>query len=628
MSGICGIVNLDGTPVAAGQVREMTAFLAFRGPDAQEHWSSGCAGLGHTMLRSTDDATHERQPASLDGQVWICADARIDARGALKDELAARGNAVAAAVTDAQLILHAYAEWGEDCVAHLLGDFAFAIWDAPRQRLFCARDHFGVKPFFHAHVGHALVFGNTLDGVRRHPRVSSELDDLAIADFLLFEMNQDPAATSFRDIRRLPPAHCLTAGRGGVRVREYWKLPLESRVRYRAAGDYVEHFRELLQVAVTDRLRTARVGVELSGGLDSTSIAATALAALSRTGQPYEMNALAIVYNRLIPDEEGRYARMVAEKLGIPLHYFVSDDFGLYADCERPQNRLPEPSNDPGVAATLDVMRREASFGRVVLTGWDGDALFNESPKPYFRSLFRELRWGRLAAGLVRYAISQRRIVPLAWLGASAPAADGALAEFPAWIEPALEARLRLRERWRQAIDEPVVTHPIRPYAFRVLASVMRASNFFEYSDAGVTGVALEHRHPLMDLRLQEFCLSLPPLPWCVKKEIMRQAMRGVLPEAVLLRPKTPLAGWPEMQLLHRPEARWIDAFAPAPGLARYVDRARIPPVCAQAADDQSSRERRWRDLRPLSLSVWMRNLENEHRGKTNRLHETSAMVR
>ena len=628
MSGICGIVNLDGAPVAAGQVGELTAFLAFRGPDAQEHWSSGCAGLGHTMLRTTDDAAHERQPASLDGQAWIAADARIDARGALEDELAARGRTVGAAATDAQLILHAYAEWGEDCVAHLLGDFAFAIWDAPRRRLFCARDHFGVKPFFYAHVGHAIIFGNTLDGVRRHPRVSSELDDLAIADFLLFEMNQDPAATSFRDIRRLPPAHCLTAERGSVRVRQYWSLPLESRVRYRAAGDYVEHFRELLQVAVADRLRTARIGVELSGGLDSTSIAATALAVLSRSGRPYEMNALTIVYDRLIPDEERRYARMVAEKLGIPLHYFACDDFELYANCERPENRLPEPSNDPGIAATLDVARRSAAFGRVVLTGWDGDALFNESPRPYFRSLFKELRWPRLAAGMVSYALSQRRIVPLAWRGARPSDAEGALAQFPAWIAPSFEARLRLRERWRQALDEPVVTHPIRPYAFRVLASVMRASNFFEYSDAGVTGVALEHRHPLMDLRLQEFCLSLPPLPWCVKKEIVRQAMRGVLPEAVLRRPKTPLAGWPEMQLLHRPEARWIDGFAPAPGLARYVDRVRIPPVCAQGADDQSSRERRWRDLRPLSLSVWMRNLDNEHFGNANRLHETRVMTR
>jgi asparagine synthase (glutamine-hydrolysing) len=220
--------------------------------------------------------------------------------------------------------------------------------------------------------------------------------------------------------------------------------------------------------------------------------------------------------------------------------------------------------------------------------------------------------------------VSQRRIVPLtlrAWLRHDA--APDLSAAYPGWIEPTLEARLGLRERWRQAHEEPVVAHPVRPYAFRTLDYVMRVSNFFEYSDAGVTGIALEHRHPLMDLRVQRFCLSLPPMPWCVKKHIVREAMRGVLPEAVLRRPKTPLAGFPELQLLRRPEAGWIDRFVAAQGLAHYVDRAKIGPVCAQGGDDEASRERRWRDLRPLSLSMWLANLGAASARKANRLHET-----
>ncbi len=624
MSGICGVVNLDGAPADRERLREMTHSLAFRGPDGQDCWAGGRAGLGHTMLGTTFEAIGEHQPASLEGKIWITADARIDGRAELVARLRAKGREVGAGATDAQLILHAYQAWGEECVTHLLGDFAFAIWDAPRAKLFCARDHFGVKPFFHAHVGRALIFSNTLDCVRLHPAVSAALDDLSIADFLMFEMNQDAAATAFRDIRRLPPAHCLSADGDGVRVRQYWRLPVDARVHYRAAGDYVEHFRELLHVAVTDRLRTDRIGVELSGGLDSTSVAATAHAALARAGRPFEMNALAIVYDHLIPDEERRYAGLAAAKLGIPIHYFAADGFVLYRDSERAENRLPEPSHDPGVASTLDMIRREASFGRVTLTGWDGDALFNESPKPYFRSLAKELRWGRLAAGVAQYAISQRRIVPLtlrAWLARDS-AADIA-PPYPEWIEPSLEARLGLRERWRQAHDEPVMTHPVRPYAFRILDYVMRVSNFFEYSDAGVTGVALEHRHPLMDLRLQRFCLSLPPMPWCVKKQIVRQAMRGALPDAVLRRPKTPLAARPEMQVLRHPESRWVDRFVPAQGLAHYVERAKVPPVWLDGPTGEACDERRWRDLRPLSLSVWMRNLEAGRAGKANTLQES-----
>jgi asparagine synthase (glutamine-hydrolysing) len=151
------------------------------------------------------------------------------------------------------------------------------------------------------------------------------------------------------------------------------------------------------------------------------------------------------------------------------------------------------------------------------------------------------------------------------------------------------------------------VSHPIRPYAFRALAYIRRLSNFFEAYDAGVTGLPLEYRHPLMDLRLQEYCLSLPPLPWCVKKMIVREAMRGILPEPVRRRPKAPLAGWPEMELLRQPEAQWVDRFVATPALGRYVDRSRIP--LARVATD---RDERWSNLRPLSLSFWLQGLQEK----------------
>jgi len=607
LSGICGIVNLHGAPVERELLQKLTAFMAYRGPDAQTVWIDGPAGLGHTMLRTTVEAQHERQPASLDAKIWLTADARVDGRCELKAKLAAKGRTGLADADDAQLILHAYHAWGEDCVAHLLGDFTFALWDGARRRLFCARDHFGVKPFFYARLGECVVFSNTLNCIRSHPAVSAKLDDLSIADFLLFEMSQDPAATAFEEIRRLPPGCCLSASSQGLQLREYWTLPFATRVRYRAGGDYVEHFKELLATAVGDRLRGDRISVELSGGLDSTSVAATAVSLLSQQARPFEINALTVVYDRLIPHEERRYAGMAAAKLGIPIHFVVADNGGLYERCELPENHLPEPVHDPGAAATRDTFRRMASLGRVALTGWDGDALFNESPKPYFRALLKERQMTRLLTGMVRHAVSQRRLVPRAWREWLDPRRNNAPSAppYPSWVNPALESRLDLRGRWEQAHSEPEVCHPIRPYAFRVLAYVRRLSNFFECYDAGSTGMPLEYRHPLMDLRLQQYCLSLPPLPWCIKKTIVREAMRGILPEPVRRRPKSPLAGWPEMELLRQPEAQWIDRFVPAPELAEYVDRSRIPPVCPEG-----DREQRWSNLRPVSLSFWLRSLQ------------------
>ena len=262
MSGIVGILNIDGSPVDRSLLARLTDYLAFRGPDAQETWSQGPVGLGHALLQTVDDTRPDSQPLSLDGEVVIAADARIDGRAELRQELNSHGCHDLENVPDVELILHAYLVWGDECAKHLLGDFAFAIWDGRRRQLFCARDHFGIKPFYYAQVGDSLIFSNTLNCLRLHPRVSDELNDLAIGDFLLFDCNQDQSTTTFADIRRLPPAHYLTWQPGSLRLERYWSLPLIDRpLRYSRPQDYVEHFKALLTQAVADRLRTRRVGV-------------------------------------------------------------------------------------------------------------------------------------------------------------------------------------------------------------------------------------------------------------------------------------------------------------------------------------------------------------------------------
>ena len=168
MSGIAGIVNLDGSPVDRSEVEALTAQLRRRGPDGEGVWVEGNVGLGHTLLRTTSEPEHQSQPTSLDGQVWITADARVDDRAELVRKLVAsdrseiRQLGELRSASDEALILHAYHAWGEACVDHLLGDFAFAIWDGRRRRLFCARDQLGVKPFFFAITGQLLLFSSEL----------------------------------------------------------------------------------------------------------------------------------------------------------------------------------------------------------------------------------------------------------------------------------------------------------------------------------------------------------------------------------------------------------------------------------------------------------------------------------
>src|SRR5687768_4029861 len=191
MSGIVGILNVNGATVEQEMLERLTDLMSYRGPDASSVWANAAVGLGHTMLRTTTESAREKQPCSIDGEVWITADARIDGRADLLAELRSaesfvRAEPDLASLDDARLILYAYHAWGENCLSRLIGDFAFIIWDGRRRQLFCACDHLGVKPFYYTALAECIVMSNTLNCIKAHPAVSAELNDLAVADFLLF----------------------------------------------------------------------------------------------------------------------------------------------------------------------------------------------------------------------------------------------------------------------------------------------------------------------------------------------------------------------------------------------------------------------------------------------------------
>ena len=289
--------------------------------------------------------------------------------------------------TDAELVLHAYAAWGEACPEHLLGDFAFAVWDSRRERLFCVRDQMGVKPFYYAQSPSQIVFGNTIDCLRRHPGVSGDLNELAIADFLLFGCNLDVGSSTFAHIRCLPPAHTLVAARGEVQLRRYWTLPIDEPVYYKRSADYVDRFRELLTTAVCDRLRTDRVAVFMSGGLDSTLLAAEARAQLPAADS---VSAFTGVYDRLIPDDERHYAGMVAAHLRIPIRFWALDDDSSSTKHSGSAMCPPEVVAEPeAYEAGVERHREMASRARVAFFGEGPDNALHYEWHPYLSYLWR-----------------------------------------------------------------------------------------------------------------------------------------------------------------------------------------------------------------------------------------------
>ncbi len=190
-------------------------------------------------------------------------------------------------VTDAELILRAYKRWGERSPEHLLGDFAFAIRDAHRDVLFCARDHFGVKPFYYHHApGRLFCFASEIKGLLALAEVPRRLNETRVADYLV-PLLEDKVITFYEEIVRLPPAHRMTVSRDGVRIEEYWALDPTREIRMKSGEEYAEAFREIFTEAVHCRLRSAfPVGSMLSGGLDSSSIVCVARKLIAKNGFP------------------------------------------------------------------------------------------------------------------------------------------------------------------------------------------------------------------------------------------------------------------------------------------------------------------------------------------------------
>lgn len=604
MSGFVGIVHFDGRPVDRALLQRLTGALAFRGPDAQRMWLGAHVGLGHSLLRISEGASDEQQPFSLDGASWIAADARIDAQRELIAQLEARSEHVGAGVSDVELLLRAYRAWGEDCVAHLLGDFAFAIWDAPRRRLFCARDQLGVRSLFYAPVAGGLIVSNTLDCLRLHPAVSSRLHEDAVADFLLFGGSRDVTRTIFADIRKLAPAHTLRWDAAGPVARRYWSLPIEEPLLLRRADDYPERFRELLEVALADRLRADRVGVFMSGGLDSTTLAALSCRLLpARDGRP-AVRALTTVIDE-IDGGERHYAELVARHLGIPMH--VLDLSGRFIDPGWFEGRVhtPEPVGDPTRLLSSRAHFREATADtRLVLYGEGPDNYFGFEWQAYLAYLAATGRYGRLASDVARHVVYHRRVPLLStiprMIGLRRRRRAAGPPTFPAWIEPGFEARLQLRERWERAlVDEPSsAAHPARPrdhasFCDPVWDGVLRSF------DSEVTGTAAEVSHPYLDLRLVRFALTVPAVPWCRRKHIVRRAMRGLLPPAVLARDKTPLSTEPALAGTRR---LGLPVLEPTPELAAYVDVARVPRASASSLPAFRA------DMVAFGFAYWLRN--------------------
>jgi asparagine synthase (glutamine-hydrolysing) len=536
MSCIAGLAHLRGEAVNPRSVQAMMDTMRGRAPDGAQLVHDGAVALGLLHLQTGSSAPEAQAALDADGEVWVAADARIDGRDALIERLRKHGRDVPDGAPHATLLVHAYRAFGESMLDALIGDFSFALWDRRARRLLCARDHFGVRPFHFARVGDLFAFASDADALARLPGVSRELDEASLADFLLFGSLQEPARSIFRDIACLPPAHTLVLEDGRIRQRRYWSLPQDARTRCASRDEYAHAFLQCLERAVADRLPHGPAAVQLSGGMDSSSVAALAAPWLRRAG--HALVGLNASCRSLIPqDQEGEYAAAVARHLGIPLHQQDLGLHGLFDRALEPSLRTAAPLLYPKLAAYDESLALAAGSGaRVLLSGHGADALLAPSqgllatpahwrrPMRLLADALHHVRLTRSFKAMGARSLLRRPATAQAWIP-----------DLPDWLDPDFARRTDLPSRWARgwqtAFGATDARHQLQaPWL----------SRYFESAEPLKRPVQL--RHPFYDLRLVTLALGLPDF-MRAHKAVLREAMRDHLPADVVQRPKTGLVG-------------------------------------------------------------------------------------
>jgi asparagine synthase (glutamine-hydrolysing) len=565
MCGIAGMFDRRGRrPASEGDLRRMLAPLRHRGPDEFGILLDGETGLGNARLAIIDLLGGSQPITNEDESLWIVYNGEVFNHPELREGLRARGHQFRTD-SDTEVILHLYEDFGPSCLAKMNGQFAVAIWDTRRRRLFLARDRLGVRPLFHTQLADGTVlFASEIKSLLCDRRVSTVLDPEALIEVFTFWATQSPR-TVFRGIEELPPGHYLVADADSIQIRSYWEncFPAEANGQQsRPIEELIEEFRALLMDACRIRLRAdVPVGAYLSGGLDSSTIAA-----LVRRYSPNRLVTFSIAFDDPRFDESA-FQKEMAACLGTD-HRVVRTS---YADVGRvfPEvvwhAETPLMRTAPAPMFLLSKLVRENGF-KVVLTGEGADEFLGGY------DLFKEAKlrrfWAAQPESKLRPLLFSRLYPDIQALGQSNPSFLAAFfghglgeVESP-WYSHAV--RWRNNRRTLRFFNPGLLASSTQEWSARLATglpadfprwSPLARAQFLEIktflsqyllsSQGDRMGMAhsVEGRFPFLDTRLVEFCNRLPPrmkLRGLREKHLLREAVRPWLPEVIRQRPKRP----------------------------------------------------------------------------------------
>lgn len=611
MCGIAGFIVKDkDQPIQEREVLldKMCKIITHRGPDEQGMVVTGRAALGMRRLSIIDLKSGQQPIYNEDGTLAIVFNGEIYNFQELKKELESRGHRFKTN-SDTETIVHAYEEFGTDCLEHLRGMFAFAIWDKREESLFIARDRVGKKPLFYALTEQGdFVFGSELKVLLTHGKLSKEIDYTALDAYLTFGYVPEEFCI-FKSVKKLPPGHFLIYKNGQVSTQKYWDFNYAKPTEIKTETEYVEQLRSLLQEAVKIRLISeVPLGAFLSGGIDSSTV----VGYMSRVmDQP--VKTFSIGFNEDSFDEL-KYARIAAKHFNTEHHEFVVTP-DLVEMVDELVWHFDEPFADPSSLPTYMVSKMARDFVTVVLSGDGGDELF----AGYTRYVIDKKR-----SGLANLPRGIRRNV-LGKVSAALPhGARGRNLLYNVSLDP-VERYIDSVSHFNALRKKSLYSNGFKSQLngnggdqiYREIASTVSTGNPVDnllYLDSKTylpgdiltkvdrmsMAVSLEARVPLLDHKLIEFVTQIPAslkLKGLETKYIFRQAVKGMVPDEILNRPKqgfgVPIEEWINKQLREKIHETLSESRTMERG---YFEKSYITTLL-----DEHSRRRR-----DHSYSLWV----------------------
>jgi asparagine synthase (glutamine-hydrolysing) len=634
MCGIAGIMKFrSGVRAETTVLRQMCAAMVHRGPDDEGVYVDGPVGIAMRRLSIVDLATGHQPLSNEDGTVWIVFNGEIYNHATLRKDLEAKGHHYRTN-SDTETIVHAYEEYGHNCVKHLRGMFAFAIWDAGRKKLFIARDRLGIKPLYYRRTPDHLVWGSEIKVVLAGSGGNTEFDRTTLPEYLAFGYLSG-ANTFYHGIQKLLPGHWMEVdSTGQIKIEQYWDLSVEQNRQARSESDYIATYRSMLEEAVSSHLMSdVPLGVFLSGGLDSSAVAALMTKIRRAPVETFSVGYAEDAYSEL------PYARIVAKHLNSVHHEVLVSQQEFFDALPHLIWQEDEPIVWPSSVPLYFVARLAREHVKVVLTGEGSD----ETLAGYTRYAFtmKNAAWDRIYRGIVPGAVRnvvRGSIADSRLLGATIRrklshtflARDGnSWASFyfdnffSAFSETDQAGLLtdQVRQECADGSAYANVLHYWEHSSGEMLQRLLYTDiktylvELLMKQDNMSMAASIESRVPFLDHPLVEFATNIPQslqVGGFAGKHILKKAVEDLLPRSILYRPKL---GFPT------PWSRWLagSQLGVIRNLLlepRSTERGLFQPSAVERLFEEH--QRGYRDhanriWRLLNLELWHRAcLENE----------------